>query len=382
MQGDVTITAPAGTALDETFVLSKRFKLEKVTVSGPATLDIGTVEKPQPNLHALHVRSNGVGSQTIQLHVRYEGPLASPDEKTAVPYTDLIELCAEQMWVPLESHVNQLFSIDARISGIPENMLTVSQGDIEHHGTRLHIHRDMPDVDFAFVAGRDLKRVSDPGIETYARHIDDPLIQLFRKHAKGATAYFDNLLGPDRARPLRIVAVPRVESEHAYARVAYIVFAEARSAASGSEPIAERRPAKYVGHEVAHLWWLRANAQSEDNWLNESLADYSALRYVESAFGIEERDALLTKYSAGAAKPGSILGHGRPSRDAVYSRGPLLLFALDGWIGRARMDRYLRELAQQPVLTTAVALRILSEVAGPATAAEFEAKLRADAYEG
>ena len=73
---------------------------------------------------------------------------------------------------------------------------------------------------------------------------------------------------------------------------------------------------------------------------------------------------------------GPILGKGRPSKAALYQKGPLLLFALDHRIGRAKMDELLGMVGRQEVSTTGQFLADLAKVAGPDAAREFEAELR------
>ena len=380
LSSDVTITIPPGPPVDETFVLSRRFSLHHATIEGPAELDVGKVDKPFPDMQAFRVHSFDARHAPVTLRIAYDGPIDFPADKDAIPLTRLIELNAENMWVPLENHIAQPFTLAADLTGIPQDMMSVSQGDVTHSHDEVRINRTVPDVDFAFIAAVDLKRVAADGVEMYARDPDNPVVALFRKHAVAAIAYYRKFLGAPAFRLLRIVVVPRVHSEHAYARAAYIVFAEAPPRPAEAGPLPERKPAEYAAHEVGHMWWLRANAQSEDNWLNESLAEYSALRYVAATLGDAEREAYMADYPAKAAQSGAIIGHGRPKAPAVYQRGPLLLFALDRQIGRNGMDRFLSELARQPVLTTAVAMKVLGSVAGQGVADSFEAQLRAEQY--
>jgi hypothetical protein len=375
----VTITLPPGRALDETFVFSRRFTIDEARVTGPARLTIGTTDKPIANLHSLRVVGSGNG--VVRLRVRYHGPITDPDDKEMGASAQRVELGADWMWVPIQDQIALPFTLDADLRGLPAALTVVSQGTVARRGDRLTIRRRTADIDFVLLAARGLKQVSDSAdVEVYARFPEDPLVRIFRKHAVGASRYFEDLLGPMTVRPLRIVVAPRNRAD-AYARAAYIVIAEAETAGKPlPDKFPERNPAKYVAHEAGHIWWLGANAQSEDNWVNESFAEYSALRYVEAAFGIEERRAAMARFGERAAQSGAMIGHGRPKSAAVYSRGPLLLFELEERIGRARMDAYLRALATEPSKTTASALRHLSTIAGPEVAKVLEEKLRAENY--
>ena len=107
------------------------------------------------------------------------------------------------------------------------------------------------------------------------------------------------------------------------------------------------------------------------------MAEYTAMRYVEHQFGVEKRDELLAKKRERAKEAGPILAGKRPTKLALYQKGPVLLFELDAQIGREKMDRLLRMLAKNPPHVTQDFLAALTEVAGADVAREFEAKLRA-----
>src|SRR5262249_33300452 len=119
-----------------------------------------------------------------------------------------------------------------------------------------------------------------------------------------------------------------------------------------------------------------ADFTGEDYWLVESTAEYSALRFIESVDGRAARDRLLAAKQARSVRGGPILGHGRPSNDAVYAKGPILLFQLEDRVGRPVLDRILANLARRDHITTADFLSELGTAAGPDAATQFEALLR------
>ncbi len=45
---------------------------------------------------------------------------------------------------------------------------------------------------------------------------------------------------------------------------------------------------RYLAHEAAHFWWTLAPADTWEDWLNESFAEYSALLLIRDRFGEEE----------------------------------------------------------------------------------------------
>ena len=130
-------------------------------------------------------------------------------------------------------------------------------------------------------------------------------------------------------------------------------------------------------HEIAHAWWSQGDTLSEDYWLTESFAEYSALRYVEAQFGHVACEKRLARMRESLKTAGPILGGKRPTKAALYDKGPVLLFDLEDAIGRVAMDKIFTTLASRPPRRTSEFLAVLSEVAGPEAARDFEAKLRA-----
>ncbi len=73
-------------------------------------------------------------------------------------------------------------------------------------------------------------------------------------------------------------------------------------------------------HETAHQWWGNTvtAAGYQDEWLMESLANYSALLYLERRKGVRVMDSVLQEYKAGLLAPSE---DGR----SVESVGPVVL---------------------------------------------------------
>ncbi len=115
---------------------------------------------------------------------------------------------------------------------------------------------------------------------------------------------------------------------------------------------------------------------SEHHWLVESTAEYVALRYVEAAFGVETRDAMLEEKRLAAQDVPPILGGGRRGDAVLYAKGCLLLFELENRMGRERMDALMRDFARDRPAVTADFLVLLGRHADPETVAAFSDSLR------
>lgn len=193
----------------------------------------------------------------------------------------------------------------------------------------------------------------------------------FQTYGPKALAYLENWLGslPEGRAIVTIVQRP---NRSGYSRPGYVVVADTGDAQLDGA----WAKAGYIAHELSHAWWSNADFTGEDYWLVESTADYVALRFVQQQFGADVAAPLIAQKAMRAARSGPILGHGRANGDAVYGRGPVLLFSLEKTVGRAALDEVLRALAQRDHITTRDFLDALTKVSGDAAAKAFEARLR------
>ncbi len=120
-------------------------------------------------------------------------------------------------------------------------------------------------------------------------------------------------------------------------------------------------------HEVAHQWWgnIVTSADYQDDWIMESLANYSALLFLEKKKGRKAVDAILTEYkahllqktpeghtleSAGPIIWGTrLISSQAPTawRAITYEKGSWIVHMLRGRLGDERFLKMLAELARR-----------------------------------
>jgi hypothetical protein len=143
------------------------------------------------------------------------------------------------------------------------------------------------------------------------------------------------------------------------------------------EPHADYRYA--VAHEVAHQWWygLVGNHTVNEPWLDESLAAYSAILFLEDTQGLQVGKGLLTHWASmeGPHKPedppinSSTLEFfsWAPYHKTVYTHGALFLDLLRKEMGDQRFTELLRQYQARyryQTATTADFLDLAETVAG------------------
>lgn len=353
---DAIVALPAASAGSTTeFVLGRSYDIESADAGPGASALIEDSEKPWPGLQRVVVKFDEAVSAP-RLRMRYSGPLNPTGNPPLNMITrGLVEMNLDSMWIPIRSDLGGRFTVDARIAGLPPDAVVVSQGDVTAADGEVRIRRTVADLDFAFTAVPNLQRTALADFELYSRDPQSERSQLYLKHGASAISFLERWLGPMPGKPARLVIVPRPRVS-GYARKGYIVVTEgAKSSEAGI--------AKFTAHEFAHLWFSNANATTEHRWLDESMAEYASLRYVEEALGRAAVEEMLAGKREAAAGAKAVQGLSRGDAE-LYSKGALLLIDLEQRLGRAEMDQLLAEVALRKIGTTPEFLALLEEFSG------------------
>ncbi|NZA28620.1 hypothetical protein H0E84_19785 [Luteimonas sp. SJ-92] len=372
----IELTAEAAAA-PLSFLLAERFAIQRTDAGTGGTVAIAATDQPIAGLQKITAQFAGPGPARLELD--YSGPLTGGENSVAAFAEDRIELSVDNMWFPVREDIGLRFTVDAVFEGIPADYVAVSQGEVTRtEDGAVRMIRTRSDVDLPLIAARGLRSEALSGAGFHATDPDGVLTSLFRKHAAQAGEFFRDWFGPIR-EPFRIVVLSR-EQTMGYVRSGYMVLSDGGAAGreAAKEDFPEANPAKHIAHEFAHGWWSPADPLTEHYWLSESVAEYAAIRYVEATFGIADAQRMIERLRERGEAAGPVIGHGRPSGDQLYRRGPLLLFELEEAVGRAALDRTLATLGRDPPRETAQFLQALTAEAGAEAAAGFDAALRRD----
>lgn len=370
----VTITLPDARG-ETAFILGNRFKLDRIDAGRNARVSVMPADNPIPHVNRIAVRFPGRHIAPRRVTFVYHGPLDEAGDDVPALSPQRIELDIEQAWFPAREDLAMPFTLNAVITGLPENLIVVPQGDFHRVGDRLTIHRDSLDADMLIDGAVGLTRVAGPNVDFYAADQSDPLIVALRRHAFGAADFYNKLFGPPNPAPVKMVVVPRGNGA-GYSRRSFVVMPTFRKPGAPLPPFDESSVARFVSHEFRHAWKENiAGLDYDSYWVSESVAEYFALRYAEQTLGEAEFKAVLARKRKAAEDSGPLIGVGhKPGGTALYQKGPVLLFDLEARIGRATLDRVL--IRPHPPVSTAAFLKELAGVAGTDIARAFEAKLR------
>ncbi len=123
----------------------------------------------------------------------------------------------------------------------------------------------------------------------------------------------------------------------------------------------------YLAHEIAHLWWYRANSNTWEGWLNESFAEYSALMVLRELHGQEYFNEWIEakeQKAEGTAPVWQLNCNGDQAYTILYDKAPLLLYELEQKAGAHSFELFMWSLIRHKVSTTEEFLNILEEREG------------------
>lgn len=187
---------------------------------------------------------------------------------------------------------------------------------------------------------------------------------------KDTLAYCTSQFGPYQHRQVRILEFPGYE-RFAEAFPNTIPYSEAIGFIAKVDPDDPKDvdyPYYVTAHEVAHQWWahqaISGNVQGA-TMLSESMAQYTALMVMKAAFGPQKMKRFLRfeldRYLQGRGlerKKEVPLARVEQQSYIYYNKGSLAFYALQDYIGEARVNRAARAFLeavkfQQPPYTAA-----------------------------
>lgn len=293
------------------------------------------------------------GSDEVVLGLRYGGPLPGENRGFGGIDEHLVELALYRTWFPHIAGVTGLtheLSVDlpagwqVATNGSPVEAPAEAGGRVAHRFATT----GPPVVDINVVASDRFQRarVEQDGWQVDALFVglDPAQGAVMARVAADALALFTREWGA-AAEPGRVTvaAVPR--KGQSYSRLPLMVLneemlgreLEVDPGGCGSTGIA---------HEVGHIWWNRGDFLTAEDWLNEALAEFARLRFVEARCGVErlrseQSDSLRQALGFEGEVIAGTLRTDRGAYALYYERGSRLFTMLEDRIGRAAVQRAL-----------------------------------------
>ncbi len=310
--------------------------------------------------------------ERVEFRMEYGGKLVLPPWHMGTLGPDWIELALYSAWFPFQPDKGR-FTYNLTVDIDPAWRLTGS-GRIDRLGEgKWRFLQDAPTMDINLMGSRGLKThlVKVDGREVRLDEVTLPgdAAERIAQESAALTRQFAEWLGPAASDRLTIAFADR-KGGGGYSRTGFVCY-ETAYMASLSPPEMTRA----LSHEIAHMWWRNAPADTWEDWLNESFAEYTALMAVRKAHGAEAFAAKLAEFRKETAGAPPIRGIARESRDAyrvLYMEGPLILHRLEQAMGEDKFRRLLHRVMDEQVRSTGRLLAIVEQSASPEVSRELD----------
>jgi len=261
----------------------------------------------------------------------------------------------------------------------PPGYQVFSIGEINKSNNAWQIIQDEPINDVLLFISKDMNIVkntlSDLELTLCDHNLSDTIRNSFSNDIGIAYRHFSNWFGSLENPNLTIIESKR-EIGGGYARTGAIVLSSFKNMDYFSNRIIYNT---YIGHEMAHLWWNKAAADSWEDWLNESFAEYSSLLIVREVFGPQEFEKQLLSRQENIKDLKPIWEISRTDSQAyyvLYHKGAILLHELETKIGEGAFQKLTQLCHQNNIKTTEEFLSLLGKQEGDALSIWFEEMLK------
>ncbi|WP_234122679.1 M1 family aminopeptidase [Clostridium hydrogenum] len=283
------------------------------------------------------------------------------------------ELGLYSPWFPLTQNMEPaLFNVIIDIS----NNYTVVGASLSDH---FILNKKIPENDCTIIAA--------PNLNCIHNSIDNISLDIYYTKQEGVNTakdistfsssilkYYIDKFGDIPQKSFSIVLAPR-NVGGGYCRKDLIVLSP-----MGSNEIYDKaKQFRFLAHELAHLWWCKANCSSYEDWLNESFAEYSSLIALNDLFDKNEAQNILTLYKTKSKTLPKIEGIARNYENAyevLYYKGSVILNELENKIGKASFYTLLKELHKNNICSTRDFLQVLENISDTETANFFHNALQ------
>lgn len=138
----------------------------------------------------------------------------------------------------------------------------------------------------------------------------------------------------------------------------------------------------YIAHEMAHLWWYRANTSTWEDWLNESFAEMSAALVIRDIMGEEFYKRVMIKKGELSQSTPPIWDFDRNGSiyniayKVLYNKGVYMLYQLEERIGGDAFLKLFSYLSGLQITSTVQLLEVIRVECGAESAEWFESMLK------
>lgn len=308
-------------------------------------------------------------SKKFNLDIVYSYPLDKIENPTFIYNPKWIELNLYTGWFPFNfESKNYSYNLEFKI---PKNYQIISSGNIKENNTKTSIKNidNYKDIPVILSDKFQIFKPKNQNITFYGIELSEEQIKDIKNTSDNIYDYFETNFEKNDSKNL-MIAVNPFAHPMSYARKGFISLSLKNGFANSDK--------KTLAHEIGHLWWKNASFGTYEEWLNESFAEFSALKWMEQNLTNVEFKEFLKKYETAYEKPIKI-SQTNPDSDnwysIVYFKYPFVLYKLEQKIGSKTMLEFLKATYNHKIPKTKDLLKLLSDYTDKKTVEEFEKEI-------
>lgn len=381
MEGTLDIICKDTLTSELSFRIHKQFEVENFKVDNIVKYELdtsGATFSSNSKELKFKLQQPVKAGEIIHIEFKYQGKITEWSKWSANTIgSEWVEMGLYFPWFPNGSgSLPSTYKINV---DCPSGYQVFSIGEISKSNNTWQIVQDKPINDIMVFISKDMniaKNVLNELELTLCYHsLSDTIRDAFTDDNGIAYDFFSNWFGLLGNPNLTIIESKR-EIGGGYARTGTIVLSSFNSMEFFSNRVMYNA---FIGHEMAHLWWNRATADSWEDWLNEAFAEYSSLLLIREVFGTEEFEKQLQNRKENIQDLKPIWGISRTDPQAyyvLYHKGAILLHELETKIGKGPFLILLQLCNKNHIKTTNEFLDLLGKQEGETISLWFEEKLK------
>ncbi|QIY84014.1 peptidase M1 [Epilithonimonas hominis] len=350
------------------FNLNKNAKIEKIEINKKSiTYKTENDTDFMPDFKKIIIKNNF--PKNFNLEIKYSYPLNKIEHPTFIYNPNWIELSLYTGWFPLNfNDKNYSYKLDFET---PENYEIISSGNISKSKNKTIILNNENYKDIPVILSNKFQIFSakNESIKFYGTELSKEQIKDIQNTSDNIYNFYEKNFGKSDSKNL-IVAINPFAHPMSYARKGFISLS-LKNGFSNSDK-------KTLAHEIGHLWWKNASFGTYEEWLNESFAEFSALKWMQQKLSPTEFDEFLRKYETAYQKPIKI-SQINPNDDSwysiVYFKCPYILYKLERKIGNEKMIQFLKTTYESRISNTKDLLKTLRIYTDENTVNEFKSEI-------
>jgi len=324
---------------------------------------------------------SGMGKHA-EILFSYKGKLSKlPPYFANVTGKEWTEIGLYLPWFPYCPESARLFTFNVTVKNV-NGYEIYGLGEVEKRDDVTRIVSRNPTTDIVICMSRDVKhvsgKISDAELSIYHNNFSNEFASELSEEVSNMLALLEEWTGSKLQSGVTIIESQRTMGG-GYARMGGVVLGGIDQEKYKLDKIPLKR---YFAHEIAHLWWFRANPSTWEDWLNESFAEYSALMVLREREGNATFNRLIEIKKVNSDSTPAIWNFDRNGSDnktvnkVIYDKGAVLLSELEQKIGKEQFIELYGTIIKENISTTAELLSLISKKCSPGTDDWFENLLK------